>query len=291
VLKQRLIAFLPVKGGIVVQSIDFERYLPVGKPQIAVEALNQWGIDEIILADIEATPFGRCIDREMVRDVSKVCFVPLTVGGGIRSVAEMTDLIHSGADKIAINTAAVRTPELVTQGAETFGSQCIVVSMDVRRNQNGQFEVFIHSGCEATGVHPMELARRAERLGAGEVFLTSIDRDGSKIGYDLELAHAVAQSVRIPVIVCGGAGHPKHFYDGLKLPNVSAVAAGNYFHFSEHSATVTKSYLRKACPQNVRLDTYVDYREFSYDDRGRIDRQTDEHLEKLFFEFHPREVI
>jgi cyclase len=239
-LKQRLVAFLPVKSGIVVQSIGFERYLPVGKPRIAVEFLNQWGIDEIILVDIEATSLGRCVDSEMIRGVSKACFVPLTVGGGIRSVSDMVKVIHSGADKISINTAALRTPELIKQGAEIFGSQCIIVSIDTKRNQNGSYEVFMMPSHEATGISPVELAKRVEGLGAGEILLNSIDRDGTKTGYDLQLAQEVANSVKIPVIVCGGVGHPVHFSEGLQLANVSAVAAGNFFHFSEHSATITK---------------------------------------------------
>lgn len=290
-LKQRLISFLPVKKGVVVQSIGFERYLPVSKPRIAVEFLNQWGIDEIILVDIEVTVLGRRVDLEMIRGVSKVCFVPLTVGGGIRSVSDMKDIIHSGADKISINSAAFHTPELITQGAETFGSQCIVVSIDVRRNRKCDFEVFLHSGQEATGVQPVELAKKVERLGAGEILLNSIDRDGLKTGYDLDLAQEVARSVRIPVIICGGVGHPKHFAEGLKIPNVSAVAAGNIFHFSEHSATIVKAYLRNYCAQELRLDTYADYREFGHDSDGRITRKNDGELEKLLFEFHPKEII
>ncbi len=290
-LKQRVVAFLPVKNGVVVQSIGFERYLPVGKPRIAVEFLNQWGIDEIILVDIDATREGRLVDLEMIRGLSRVCFVPLTVGGGIRSVADMTEVIHSGADKICINAAAFRTPEIIEGGAETFGSQCIIVSIDARRNRRGEAEVFLNSATEPSGIHPVDFARRVERLGAGEVLLNAADRDGMKSGYDLALADEVAQAVKIPVIVCGGAGHPKHFAEGLSLPNVSAVAAGNIFHFSEHSVTVAKSYLRRRKEQELRLDTYVDYSEFDYEPDGRISPKSDDDLEKLFFEIHPKEVI
>lgn len=290
-LKQRVVAILPVKSGIVVQSIQFERYLPVGKPRIAVEFLNQWGIDEIILVDIDATTEGRLVDLEMIRTLSRVCFVPLTIGGGIRSVADMTEVIHSGADKISLNTAAFHTPELITQGAETFGSQCIIVSIDVRRVDSGSAEVFLRSGREATGVHPVDFARNVERLGAGEIVLNSIDRDGMRTGYDLDLAGKVAAAVNIPVIVCGGVGHPRHFAEGLSIPNVSAVAAGNFYHFTEHSATTAKSHLRRRNEQELRLDTHVDYCEFDYDSDGRIAPKSDDDLEKLFFEIHPKEVI
>lgn len=290
-LKQRLVAFLPIRNGVVVQSIGYNRYLPVGKPRIAVEFLNQWGIDEIILVDIEATRLGRRVDVEMVRDVARYCFVPLTVGGGVRSVPDMRAIIQSGADKISINAGAFFAPELITQGAETFGSQCIIVSMDVRRNTSGAPEVFLNSGREATGVHPVDFAQKVERLGAGEILLNSIDRDGSKAGYDLDLAHEIARTVPIPIIICGGVGHPEHFAEGLRVPNVSAVAAGNFFHFSEHSATIAKAYLQSCRGQHLRMDTYADYREFAYDADGRLAKKDDEQLAGLFFEFHPKEVI
>lgn len=289
-LKQRLIGFLPVRHGIVVQSIGFERYLPVGRPKIAVEFLNQWGIDEIILVDITASAEGRTIDIDMVREVSKVCFVPLTVGGGIRSVDDMTALIHSGADKISINSAAFRRPELITEGAETFGSQCIIVSLDAKRRAGG-VEVMAGPDRTPTGAHPVELAKKAERLGAGEILLNSIDRDGSKAGYDLPMVAEVAAAVNIPVIVCGGVGHPQHFAEALSTPNTAALAAGNYFHFTEHSPITTKAYLKGAGSGHLRLDTYADYREFGHEPDGRIARKDDEALESLFFEYHPREVI
>lgn len=290
-LKQRLIAFLPVRDGIVVQSIGFKRYLPVGRPEIAVEFLNQWGIDEIVLVDITATAQGRTIDFGMVREVSKVCFVPLTVGGGIRTVDEMTAAVHSGADKVAINTAAFLRPELVTEGAETFGSQCIIVSIDAKAVSEGRPEVFLTSGTVATGTHPAQLAQRAERYGAGEILLNSIDRDGSKIGYDLGLAQEVAAAVNIPVIICGGVGHPRHFAEALRLPNTSALAAGNYFHFTEHSAITAKAFLKQAQIGDLRLDTYADYLDFAHGPDGRIARKDDAELEMLFFEYHAKEVI
>lgn len=290
-LKQRVIAFLPVRDGVVVQSIGFRKYLPVGKPHIAVEFLNQWGIDEIVLVDIGATVEGRTIDLDLVRRVSRVCFVPLTIGGGLRSVDDMTAVLRSGADKVAINTAAFHTPELITLGAETFGAQCIVVSIDVKYDSSSRPEAVLNSGRTGTGLGPTELARKAEKFGAGEILLNSVDRDGSKSGFDLTVVADVAAAVSIPVIACGGAGHPRDFADVLRLPNISAAAAGNYFHFSEHSVITTKGFLRGDRGDLVRLDTYADYHEFAYDEAGRIARKRDAQLEELFFEYHPKEVI
>lgn len=288
-LKNRVIGCLVVKAGVVVQSMDFRRYLPVGRPEIAVEFLNAWGIDEIVLVDIDATREGRGPDIGMVSRASKSGFVPLTVGGGIRTVDDIRDLIHAGADKVAINKAALATPDLVSRGAEVAGSQCIVVSIDARRTGGG-WEVYADGGRTPTGWSPAEWAREVERLGAGEIFLTSIDRDGSFRGYDLDLARAVAGAVTIPVIVCGGAGHPRHFHEALRIEGVSAAAAGNIFHFTEHSVITTKAHLR-AAGMDVRLDTYPTYAHAAFGETGRIRKAPDEVLEELIFEFIPKEVI
>ena len=164
-LKKRIIANLVVRDGIVVQSIGFKRYLPVGKPEVAVEFLNAWGIDEIIIADIDAGPEGRIPNLQMISSISKKCFVPVTVAGGINSIEMMRELIRCGADKIAINTAAVEYPSLISEGAEVFGSQCIVVSIDVRKNSEGKYEVFTRGGRRATGLNPVEFAQTCEQPG------------------------------------------------------------------------------------------------------------------------------
>lgn len=290
-LKKRLIAVLPIKNGIVVQSIGFEKYLPVGSPSIAVEYLNQWGIDEIVILDIEASSQSRSISSKMIKQVSQYTFSPLTVGGGIKNTEQMKELIASGADKISINRAAIEDPQLISRGAEIFGSQCIIVSMDVKKNAKGSYEIFIDSGKTSTKIDPVKHAKDVEKLGAGEIFVNFIDRDGSKLGYDLEFANTLSRSVEIPVIICGGVGHPQHFVEGLNLPNVSAVAAGNFFHYEEHSVTMAKQYITQHCAHPIRLDSYVNHIESQFDDKGRLQKKDDATLERLFFEFHPKEKI
>ncbi len=287
--KRRLIGCLVVKGGIVVQSIGFRQYLPVGKPEIAVEFLNNWGIDEIVLLDIDATREGRGPDFTMIERVSKKCFVPLTAGGGIRNLEDMRRLIRHGADKIAINTAAVKSAGLIKQASDVLGDQCIVVSIDARK-VNGKYEVFLDSGREPTGLDPAKFAKQTAAMGAGEIFLNAVDRDGAKQGYDIELIKNVAAAVSIPVIACGGAGHPQHFSEALIKGNATAVAAANYFHFTEHSPVVTKAFLKEQ-GIDVRLDTYATYEGFSFDDKGRIGKRSESYLDKLRFEYQPKEVI
>lgn len=289
-LKKRIIACLVVRDGMVVQSIGFRHYLPVGTIRVSVEFLNSWGVDEIVLVDITAGRRGQGPNLPMAAEASKKCFVPLAVGGGIRSVEDVRHLIHSGADKVVINRSAVTRPQLISEAAEVFGCQCIVVSIDAKRTSSGAYEVFVDSGATPTGLDPVSHARRVAELGAGEIFINSMDRDGSKQGYDLDLVRRVSNEISIPVIVCGGVGHPEHFGEGLRAGNVSAVAAANFFHFSEHSVITSKAYLRKSQAE-VRLDTYANYRDHAFDDKGRIDKQADEILANRFFEFYPKEVI
>jgi cyclase len=289
-LKKRLIACLVVKDRLVVQSIGFKNYLPVGKVHIAVEFLNNWGIDEIILLDIEASRQGREPDYGLISEAAGAGFVPLTVGGGLRSVADMRRVLQAGADKIAINHAALARPDLVQEAAAIFGSQCLVVSVDVKQDNQGNYEVFSHLAGKPTGLCPLACARQAERMGAGEILLNSVDRDGSKQGYDLELVRQVADAVRLPVIVLGGVGHPRHLLEGLEIDNVSAVAAANFFHFTEHSVITAKAYLKSA-GNNLRLDTYAGYRECGFESNGRIAKKPEEHLAELFFEYIPKEII
>jgi imidazole glycerol-phosphate synthase subunit HisF len=291
-LKTRLIANLIVKNDIVVQSIGFKKYLPIGKPEIAVEFLNSWGIDEIILVDIDATKESRQINLEKLKNISKKCFVPLTVGGGIKTVEEMKELVKYGADKIAINTAAVKNPELISKGAKVLGDQCIIVSIDVKKNQQEEYEVFISNGKEATGIHPVNWAKQVQELGAGEILLNSIDKDGSKTGYDLDLIRKVVNAVFIPVIAVGGAGKPQHFQDGIELGKATAVAAANYFHFTEHSVITTKAFLKQPSLISLRLETHAKYDQCSFETHlGRLKKKNDDYFEKIRFEYHPKEVI
>ena len=289
-LKKRIIACLVVKDGIVAQSKHFQKYLPVGKPEIAVEFLNHWGIDEIVLLDIDATREKRGPNVALIRKVSDKCFVPLSVGGGIHTLDEMREVIRNGAEKVVINAAAVSNPELIKEAAKVLGSQCVVVSIDVRKKDHGGYEVFTHSGKIATGLDPADLAKKVQSLGAGEIFLNSIDNDGAKGGYDLTLIKEVSAAVSIPVIVCGGAGHPQHFLEGFKEANIAGAAAGNYFHFTEHSPIVTKDFLRQH-QVNVRLESYAKYEQFNFDPQGRIDKAPDSYLQKIKFEYHEEEVI
>lgn len=288
-LKTRVVGVLTIKNGIVVQSIQFKRYLPVGRVSIAVEYLNRWGIDDIVLLDMDATPQNRAPDFEKLRAYSRFCQVPLTVGGGVRSVQDMENLLHAGADRIALNASAIASPQLISEGARLFGTQCMVASIDARRLPDGNYEVFSHSGTQATGLSPEKLAQQLEDLGAGEILLTSIDNDGMKQGLDLELTRRVADAVDIPLVACGGAGHPRHLLEACKL-GISGVAAGNFYHYTEHSVIVAKSYLHQA-GVNVRLDSFVTYDDCHFDSDGRIARISDETLDKLRFKVVPEEVI
>lgn len=290
-LRKRLIGCLVIKNGIVVQSINFKKYLPIGKPEIAVEFLNAWGIDEIIIVDLNSSYSRSLMSREKIQAITRHCFVPLTIGGGIHTIDQMTHLIHAGSDKIVINQAAIANPELITAGSVKFGSQCIVVSIDVKKNENDKYEVFTQSGHHPTGLSPVDWARESQERGAGEIFLNSVDRDGSKQGYDLELAEMVANSISIPVIICGGVGHPRHFLEAATISNISAVAAANFFHYTEHSVVLAKAYL-KSQGLETRIDTYVNYLENDFcEDDGRLLKKSDQQLDELIFEYFPKEVI
>lgn len=289
-LKNRLISCLIVREGVIVQSVQFKRFLPVGTAKIAVEFMKNWDVDEIILLDITATRDRRAPDFEVIADVSRKCFVPLTVGGGIRTVADIQQAIRAGADKVSINAEALANPGFITEAARVFGSQCVVVSMDVRKNPDGRYEVYGNSGKRATGLAPADWAMKAESLGAGEIFLTSIDRDGSKQGYDVELISEVAQALKIPVIACGGVGKMEHFAEGVLRGRASAVAAGNIFHYVEHSTIVAKAHLKHA-GVDVRLSTLADYKGFRFDADGRILKKGDSELEGMWLEKHRIETI
>lgn len=288
-LKQRVVGVIVVRSGWAVQSIGFRRYLPVGRPEIAVEYLNRWGIDEIVLLDIDAAAQGRRPDFEAVRRYAQLGQVPLTVGGGITELSDIEELIRCGADKVAVNWAAVEKRDLLAQGAHKYGNQCIVASIDARRMPGGRHEVFLRGGTQSAGLTPVEAARRACEAGAGEILVNSIDEDGAKNGYDLDLIRSVLAAVDVPVVACGGAGHPRHLLDALRL-GVSGVAAANFWHFTEHSVIVAKRFLvDQGAP--VRLDTYADYHGRTTDASGRAARLPDETLDHLRFDYQAEEVI
>lgn len=287
-LKSRIIGVVIVKSGLVVQSIGFSRYLPVGKPEIAVEYLDRWGIDEIVLLDIDATAQGRSPDFSMVQRCSAACQVPLAVGGGITKVDQIVQLVRCGADKVVLNSSVLNIPGLVTAGGERIGQQGIVVSIDAC-SVGAEHKAYRHDNRSIINMNAEQLAVHAEELGAGEIFINSVDNDGAKQGYDTELISRVAAVVNVPVIACGGAGHPQHMLPALKA-GASAVAAGNFFHYTEHSVIVCKEYLKKA-EADIRCETYARYQGIDWDKDGRAACLPEQVLEEGRFEYVLEEKI
>lgn len=288
-LKKRLIGVVVVRHGLAVQSIGFKRYLPIGSPEIAVDYLNRWGVDEITLLDITASREDR-VEYDLVRRLSRHCRVPLSYGGGIKSADVMTRLVQAGADKVIVNSAFRRDPGLVEQGARRLGAQCVIASIDVVKAGDG-WSTYDHLSKTTAHEGPIALSKRATELGAGEVFLNVVDRDGAKCGLDLALAEAVAKVSSLPLTLCGGVGTAAHVHAGIRLPFVSAVAAANYFNYAEHSVTLTKRYLEACADTAVRNDSYFDYRDSSVTPAGRLVRKSDAALKELLFEYHRPEVI
>lgn len=242
-LARRIIPCLDVKDGRVVKGVHFVNLRIAGDPVEQARLYDQMGADELVFLDISASPEGRDTTAEMVRRVADEVFLPLTVGGGIRSVEDMRAILLAGADKVSINTAAVRQPDMIAHGAERFGSQCIVLAIDARRVPQGGWEVYTHGGRVPTGLDALEWAQRGVALGAGEILLTSMDADGALSGYDIHLTRAVAERVQVPVIASGGAGKLSHFSDVLTTGKASAALAASLFH--DHVLTVgqVKRYL------------------------------------------------
>jgi len=240
----RIIPCLDIKNGRVVKGINFVNLHDAGDPVECAKAYEAAGADEIVFLDITATNEDRKTVAELVRKVAADVFVPITVGGGIRSVDEIRGLLRAGADKVSLNSSAVRTPGLISAGAEAFGRQCIVVAIDAKRRDGGGWEVYTAGGRIPTGLDVIEWAAEAERLGAGEILLTSMDRDGTKSGYDLDLTAAVGGKLGIPVIASGGAGDFSHFYDALTRGMADAVLAASLFHYNEIPIPELKKYLR-----------------------------------------------
>ncbi len=248
-LAKRIIPCLDVDRGRVVKGIQFVSLTDAGDPVEQAVKYDAEGADELTFLDITASSDKRDIVSELVRRVADQVFIPFTVGGGLRSLEDIRAVLRSGADKVSLNTAAIEQPDLISEGAETFGSQCMVVSIDARRRNGNDpsqgWEVYTHGGRCPTGLDAIEWSARAERLGAGEILLTSMDRDGTKDGYDIELTRMISDSVRIPVIASGGAGKPEHFYEALTEGGASAVLAASLFHFGQHKIADVKNYLRE----------------------------------------------
>ena len=245
-LSVRVIPCLDVKDGRVVKGVNFVNLVDAGDPVEAAAAYDAAGADEIFFLDISASVEGRGTLLDMVSRTAERCFTPLTVGGGVRSTEDIRALLLAGADKAAINTAAVKRPELVREAAEKFGAQCVVVAIDAKAVAPGRWEIFTHGGREPTGLDAVAFAKRMESLGAGEIRLTSMDRDGSRAGYDLALTRAVAEAVGVPVVASGGVGELRHLVEGVTQGKASAVLAASIFHFGTHSVREAKEALRAA---------------------------------------------
>jgi cyclase len=241
-LKSRIIPCLDVKNGRVVKGINFVDLKDAGDPVEQAKIYSDGGADEICFLDITASNENRDTIYDVVERTSKKCFVPLTVGGGVRSVEDINKLLNCGADKVSINTAAVENPKVIEESSKKFGSQCIVVAIDAKK-KNDKWEIFTHGGRNNSRINALEFAKKMENSGAGELLVTSMDRDGTQVGYDNELMSNITALVNIPVIASGGVGNLDHLVDGIKLGNASAVLAASIFHYGKHSVKEAKEYL------------------------------------------------
>jgi len=245
-LKTRVMPTLLYKNHGLVKGVGFNSWRPFGAVLQSIQVYGMREVDELVFLDITATPEQREPDYHLIDDIADYCFMPLTVGGGISSVEHVRKLLRVGADKIAVNTAAIQRPALVAEIADRFGSQCVVASIDVLRHADGSLEVHTHAGKQPTGRHPVDVAHDMEKHGAGEILLTSIDRDGSLQGYDIELTRQVADAVSIPVIASGGAGLPAHMVEVMRDGGASAVAAAAIYHFTQTTPRDVKRALGEA---------------------------------------------
>ena len=244
-LKNRIIPCLDVKNGRVVKGINFVDLKDAGDPVEQAKIYSDGGADEICFLDITASNENRDIIYDVVKDTSKKCFVPLTVGGGVRSINDISKLLNCGADKVSINTAAVQNPEVVMDSSKKFGSQCIVVAIDAKKIKRNKWEIFTHGGRKKTGIDAIKWAKKMEKFGAGEILLTSMDKDGTKLGFDLELTKKISNELNIPVIASGGVGNIKHLTDGIKVGKASAVLAASIFHYGKYTLRQVKNKMRQ----------------------------------------------
>ena len=241
-LKTRIIPCLDVKNGRVVKGVNFVNLVDAGDPVEAASAYDEAGADELCFLDITASHEKRSILLDVVKRTAEKCFMPLTVGGGIRTIEDIKELLNSGADKISINTTAVTEPNFIKDASNKFGSQCIVVAIDAKKDDEG-WKIYTHGGREPTGINAITFAKKVESLGAGEILLTSMDRDGTKLGYDTDLLQNITNELEIPVIASGGVGNINHLIDGIKKGGASAVLAASIFHFGEITIKEVKNKL------------------------------------------------
>ncbi len=243
-LAKRIIPCLDVTEGRVVKGVNFVNLVDAGDPVENARIYNDEGADELVFLDITASHEGRKTMVDVVRRVAEEVFMPFTVGGGISSNDDIRELLNAGCDKVSINTSAVKRPQLVKEASDRFGSQCIVVAIDAKRKDAGSWEVYVKGGRDATGIDAVEWARKVAGLGAGEILLTSMDRDGTKDGFDVELTRAISEAVSIPVIASGGCGEPEHFFEALTEGKADAALAASIFHFKEFSIKEVKDHLK-----------------------------------------------
>lgn len=244
-LAKRVVPCLDVKGGRVVKGVHFKGLRDAGDPVELSARYRDEGADEVVFLDVTASIEKRATLTRLVMRVAETLDIPFTVGGGIRTMTDARDVLCSGADKVAVNTAAIMKPKLIRKLADVFGSQCVVLAIDAKMSGAGKYEVFSHSATRSTGLDPVGWARKAEKLGAGELLITSIDRDGTKLGYDLALLKQITSTVRLPVIASGGAGTLEHFLEAFQSADCDAALAASLFHYGELSVGEVKDYLRK----------------------------------------------
>ncbi len=250
---KRIIPCLDVKNGRVVKGVNFVNLTDAGDPVECAKAYDKAGADELVFLDITASSDARNTVEDMVRAVAENVFIPFTVGGGIRTVEDFRKILNAGADKVSVNSAAIKNPQLIHDAAEKFGRQCVVCAIDAKRRGDGSgYDVYLNGGRVNTGIDALEWAKKAEALGAGELLVTSMDCDGTKAGYELELTKSISESVKIPVIASGGAGKPEHFLDAFRIGKADAVLAASLFHFKEIEIMDLKKYLLSA-GESVRI--------------------------------------